>query len=157
MSKFALILYKRRLYLRAHDMFTEAASLGGDGPDDELSIQCQRYAQWCRQKLVDENGADDLPLPSHDVKAEKPRFETSLIPITDGHNATMYSEAVYSRKRKMLTVLGVDLADLDESTLPSGDTDALCDVALECLLKRTENCRAEFASEFEGLLIEKFH
>merc|ERR1719296_7709 len=101
-------------------MFTEAASLGGDGPDDDLSIQCECYAQWCRQKLVDENGSDDLPLPIRDVKAKKPRFEAS--PIVEGHNATMYSEAVYSRKRKMLTVLGVDLVGLDESTLPSGDT-----------------------------------
>ena len=126
-------------------------------PDDDMSCQCKNYAEWCRLKLMDQNDAADLPAPSGSVVAEKPRSDTSLIPIIDGYNATRYSEAVYSSERKMLEALGVEPAYIDKTASSLGDNKILCDRAQECLLERSEDCRAEYTSEFEGLLVEKFH
>ena len=107
--------------------------------------------------MLDQNDAEDLPTPSRNVKPEKPRFEASLIPITDGYNATRYSEAVYPWQRKMFEALGVERIDQDKSVLSTDDMKTYCDRAQECLLKRSEDSRNAFASEFEGMLVEKFH
>ena len=129
------------------------------GNNNELSIKCNGYAENCRCQLIKQNHTKGLPAQKKEVTAKKPRFEASLIPITDGHNATRYSDAVYSRERKTLAALGVELTDHDSiSASPSSeDTNILCDRALEYLLKQAEDCRAEYALEFEGLVAEKLN
>mmetsp|Transcript_40064 Transcript_40064/g.73298 ORF Transcript_40064/g.73298 Transcript_40064/m.73298 type:complete len:965 (+) Transcript_40064:3-2897(+) len=170
MCKLAYILYKRKLYLRAYNLFTEAASVGNsnEDSDDEFSIKCDGYAETCRLQLMNQNCTEGAfaipegfgsldPAQKQEVTARKPRFEASLIPIKDGHNARRYSDAVYSWKSKMLAALGVELSHRDSIALPSEDTKILCVRALEYLLKQTEDYRAKYALEFEGLVAEKLN
>jgi len=158
MCRVAYILFKRKLYLRAYNLYTEAASIGDDNNlDDELINRCDGYAETCRLKLIDEKCDDGVPARKPDVIAEKPRFQSCLIPISDGHNASRYGDAVCSHKRKILTALGVELSDCDSIALPSEDTKVVCDRALEYLLEQTKQYRAEYVLEFEGLLDERMN
>jgi len=88
------------------------------------------------------------------ISSHKPHFGQILIPITDRRIATRYSDAVYSRKRKILAALGMELADCDSIELSSENTKILCEKALENLL---EVNRANSASECEGLVLEKLN
>merc|ERR1712032_630792 len=99
----------------------------------------------CRLKLVQQNSHERLPKRKPEITAMKPRFEASLIPITDGRNATRYSDAVFSPGQRMLAALGAEAADLDTMTsLPTGDTRIACDAALQCLLKKVKDYQANY-------------
>merc|ERR1712085_82436 len=92
------------------------------------------------------------------VTARKPKFEGRLIPISDEHAATRYSSVVYPWSAKMLTALGVEPSNCDSIVFPSeGKKKILCNRALEYLLKQTEDSRAKYALEFEGLLVEQLN
>ena len=57
----------------------------------------------------------------------------------------------------MLSGLGIEIAHREINALPSEDTKFLCKEASEYLLKRTEDCRAEYALTFAGMLSEKLN
>ena len=59
-----------------------------DDSDDECNIQCDSYAETCRLELINQNCTNGSPAQKQYVIAQKPRFESKLITITDGHNAT---------------------------------------------------------------------
>lgn len=119
-------------------------------------VQCEECAETCRLQLLEQHFLEELPTQKV-VNSRKPQLQTSLIPMSDGHHATRYSDALYSSNQKMLTALGVNITSHDTVALPSEDTKILCDKALVYLLKKTEDCRAEYAVEFEGLLADKLN
>jgi len=153
---FACLLWKRTLYLRAYNMFMEAASTGDSEKESEFSIKCSSYAEACRCKLIKQKNRKGLTLPASAVIAKAPRFKASLIPIGDGHNATRYTDAVFSPRRKLSAALGVELTDHDSFIISpsfSEDTKGIC----EYLQKQAKGYRAEHALEFEGLVVEKLN
>jgi len=248
MCKLAYMLYRRKQYLRAHDLFSDAVSIGDEKCNDESSIKREGYAVACFLKLADKdnelpsskdentagpsskdenteglgggfdggiailkglsrflvaakrpinkeekstkytddhsasvdnnttdtNNSIDLSMEEDDhlekvstagtppaqtrrAIARKPEFEGGLIPVTNDHSTTRYSDVVYPWNVKMLTALGVKSSTCDSIAFSSGDRKVLCNKALEYLLKQTEDCRAKFSSELEGLLVEELN
>ena len=95
-----------------------------------------------------------IPSKIHNVIAKKPKFDGRLIPMSDDHNATRYSTAVFPWHVKMCTALGVE----GDSVVTSfKKRKMLCDRALEHFLQRNKDCQAKYALEFERLLIKKMN
>ena len=98
---------------------------------------------------------DTITVQKQSVTAKNPKFEGRLIPLTDERNKTRYSNIVYPWRAKMLTALGVEPSK--HASTSSEDRKILCNSALEYLLKQTEDCRAKYASEFEGLIVTQLN
>ena len=95
---------------------------------------------------------DTISVQKQEIVAQHPMFDERMVRITDEHSSTRYSSAVVSWKAKMLTALGTPSSQL---TCTSENSKVLCKIALEHLLEQTEDVRAEYALEFEGLLVDE--
>lgn len=89
--------------------------------------------------------------------AQKPQFQSSLIPITDGQSLTKYSDAVYSLEHKMLLALGADVTNSSLTDLTIEDFKVLGDRAIQYILTQTKDSRANYALVFEGVLAKKLN
>lgn len=156
--KYACILYKRKMYLRAYNMFTEAAKMGSETASDFVA-KCGGFAEQSRRNLLKKEPSHRLPPPEDRISAHTPQFGSVLVPITDRQNASRYTGAVFSQKRKILIGVGVELDKIDsiEAEVPSEDTVSLCNTALQNLLEKTKTSRNNYASDFEGLVDEKLN
>lgn len=141
-------------------LFYEASSVAsGSGHLDDFSAQCKEYAEFCRLRLLEEEDSDDEDsLPEQLVSsAQRPRFQVGLIPITDGQNATRYSDAVFTPEDKLLTALGVEKLNHGAATVSAEDTKSICNTAIDDLICKTVSYRTTFANMVEGLLAKKLN
>mmetsp|Transcript_37293 Transcript_37293/g.79513 ORF Transcript_37293/g.79513 Transcript_37293/m.79513 type:complete len:529 (-) Transcript_37293:250-1836(-) len=156
MCKHACLLYKRKLYLRAYNMFRDAASFCTDQSSDFVK-QCDSYAESSRQNLMKQSNSYMSAPPVEQISNQTPPMGAILLPLTEYHFAHQHRDAVYSRKRIILVALGVKPADCDSIETSSEETKVLCDRALEYLLKQTEGSRTAYAADFDGLVVEKLN
>jgi len=157
MCSFGYILWKRKLYLRAYNLFTEAASTENSKEESEFSIECRSYAEACLCKVLEQTDVESLTLPepsTQEVTAKIPRFKASLVPIKDGHNAKRYIDPVFSPRRILSEALQVKCIDDDSFiSVPTFSEDTK--IIREYLQKQTEKgYRGQYALEFERLVVE---
>lgn len=135
----------------------EAASIRrklGD-QDQVFSAKCESYAEACRLRFRLADLVDGvMPAKINNAVPRTPTFEVEFFPISDGPSTSKYRDAVYSMNSKILVALGRDHTEHD-STVNQLDKKSLCNMALQHLLKQTEDSRAKYAHEFKGMLVEK--
>ena len=115
--------------------------------DDDFSIRCEGYSKACSEDAIS-------------AQKQQVKFEGKLISIPDEHSATRYSTSVCPWNVKMLNALGeIGVKSLNDKSCAFSPKDKklVCNRALEYLLKQTEECRAKYALEFEGLLAEELN
>lgn len=130
--------------------------MGSEAASDFVA-QCGGFAEKSRIRVMKKDRSQTLPPPIENISAQTPQFGALLIPIADSSISSRYSEAVYPQKRKILTALGVEPSDIDIIEVPSEDTKALCNRALQYLLERTEGSWVTQFPDFEGMVHEKLN
>ena len=138
-----------------------AASMGDSKCDPEFSVSCSSYAEACRCQLIKQGTDESVALQrgaqralTAKFTAKTPRFKVSLMPIADGKNAKHYIDAVFSPRKKLYAALGAELTERNmvrSAPISADVTQAIC----EYVQKQAKGYRAEYASEFEGLVVDK--
>lgn len=137
-------------------LFTAAEVTQNVDPSKQFSEQCDRCAEMCRLRIIEQDYSEEVP-EQKVLDAQKPQFQSSLIPITDGQSLTKYSDAVYSLEHKMLQALGADMTNPSLTNLTIDDFKVLSDRAIQYLLTQTKDSRAKYALVFERILAEKLN